>query len=102
MHCRSSDVTPKSVRKNKKIDSSDCTCDLAPRIKRHLALRGLSRFEAAQYVGVSPSLFDKMVEDGRMPQPIRINSRVVWDVNDLDDAFDDLKDEPPRNPWDDV
>ncbi len=31
--------------------------------------RGLSRVEAAHYIGVSPSLFDAMVKDGRMPQP---------------------------------
>src|SRR5436309_15841447 len=41
--------------------------------------RGLSRSEAAAYVGVSPSLFDAMVKDGRMPQPKRINSRTIWD-----------------------
>jgi hypothetical protein len=29
--------------------------------------RGLSRAEAAAYVGVSTSLFDIMVADGRMP-----------------------------------
>ena len=31
--------------------------------------RGLSRTGAASYVGVFPTLFDQMVEDGRMPQP---------------------------------
>src|SRR6516225_4773854 len=52
--------------------------------------RGLSRVEAAVYVGVSPSLFDAMVKDGRMPQPKRINSRTVWDRRRLDDAFEAL------------
>ena len=28
--------------------------------------RGLSRVQAAEYIGVSPSLFDEMVRDGRM------------------------------------
>jgi aerobic-type carbon monoxide dehydrogenase small subunit (CoxS/CutS family) len=28
---------------------------------------------------VSPSLFDDMVRDGRMPQPIRVDSRLLWD-----------------------
>src|SRR5438270_13850392 len=41
--------------------------------------RGLSRNQAAGYIGVSPSLFDKMVADGRMPGPKRINKRTVWD-----------------------
>ena len=34
---------------------------------------------------VAPSL--ELVRDGRMPQPIRINSRVLWDRWQLDDAF---------------
>jgi predicted DNA-binding transcriptional regulator AlpA len=49
--------------------------------------RGLSRVQAASYVGVSPSLFDEMVKDGRMPQPKRINTRTVWDKRQLDEAF---------------
>ena len=40
--------------------------------------RGLSREQAAAYVGISPSLFDTLVQDGRMPAPKRINSRTVW------------------------
>jgi predicted DNA-binding transcriptional regulator AlpA len=62
--------------------------------------RGLSRVEAAVYVGVSPSLFDAMVKDGRMPQPKRINSRTVWDRRRLDDAFEALPDGTYSNPWD--
>jgi predicted DNA-binding transcriptional regulator AlpA len=49
--------------------------------------RGLSRTEAAFYVGVSPTLFDQMVKDGRMPSPKRINTRTVWDKRQLDEAF---------------
>jgi predicted DNA-binding transcriptional regulator AlpA len=52
--------------------------------------RGLSREEAAEYIGVSPSLFDNMVKDGRMPSPTRINSRVVWDRFKVDAAFEAL------------
>ena len=62
--------------------------------------RGLSRTEAAAYVGVSPSLFDQMVRDQRMPQPKRINSRNVWDRRRLDDAFEELPDDSAQNPWD--
>jgi predicted DNA-binding transcriptional regulator AlpA len=54
--------------------------------------RGLSREEAAAYIGVSPSLFDILVKDGRMPAPKRINSRVVWDRLKLDVAFEALDD----------
>ena len=64
--------------------------------------RGLSRVEAAQYIGVSPSLFDQMVADGRMPQPKQINARRVWDRKKLDEAFEALPDVNGEgtNPWD--
>lgn len=60
------------------------------KLKRSVPRRGLSRTEAAMYVGVSASLFDAMVTDGRMPQPKRINTRTVWDRRQLDEAFDAL------------
>ncbi|GLP88079.1 helix-turn-helix transcriptional regulator [Tritonibacter mobilis] len=68
-----------------------------------LAPRGLSRVEAAAYVGVSPSLFDILVYDGRMPPPKRINSRTVWDRIRLDQAFELIPDGETvqDNPWDD-
>ena len=65
-----------------------------------LAIRGLGRVEAASYIGVSPSLFDQMVKDGRMPSPKRINSRTIWDRFSLDVAFDGLPDGDENNPWD--
>jgi predicted DNA-binding transcriptional regulator AlpA len=67
-----------------------------------LAPRGLSRVEAAAYIGVSPSLFDLLVRDGRMPGPKRINARTVWDRYELDAAFEALPDEESgkSNPWD--
>jgi predicted DNA-binding transcriptional regulator AlpA len=52
--------------------------------------RGLSRTDAAAYIGVSSSLFDQMVADGRMPKPKPINSRMVWDRWELDAAFSAL------------
>ncbi len=52
--------------------------------------RGMSRYEAARWVGVSPSLFDQMVDDGRMPGPKRINSRLIWDRYRLDVAVEAL------------
>lgn len=56
----------------------------------NLPPRGLSRTEAAAYIGVSASLFDMMVKDGRMPKPKNINSRTVWDIRRIDKAFDEL------------
>ena len=52
--------------------------------------RGLSRTQAAAYVGVSPTKFDELVGDGRMPRPKRIDGRRVWDIRALDAAFDRL------------
>jgi predicted DNA-binding transcriptional regulator AlpA len=43
-------------------------------------IRGLRREEAARYVGVSATKFDQLVADGRMPKGIRIDGRVVWDI----------------------
>jgi hypothetical protein len=59
--------------------------------------------QAAEYIGVSASLFDEMVRDGRMPMPKVANSRVIWDRLRLDEAFVALPDrdgEEPGNPWD--
>jgi predicted DNA-binding transcriptional regulator AlpA len=66
--------------------------------------RGLSREQAAAYVGVSPSFFDTLVKDGRMPGPKRINSRAVWDRMELDAAFVALpsSDTAMMNPWDET
>lgn len=50
--------------------------------------RGLSRVEAARYVGVSPSTFDKLVNSGEMPQPKRVGGRRIYDRAALDAAFD--------------
>lgn len=49
--------------------------------------RGLRREEAAAYIGISPGLFDMMVNDGRMPKPKQINARRVWDRMEMDLAF---------------
>jgi hypothetical protein len=63
--------------------------------------RGLSRAQAAEFVGVSPTLFDALVADGRMPGPKCINARRVWDRNALDRAFAGLPDaNGGENPWD--
>ena len=52
--------------------------------------RGLDREEAAAYVGISATKFDELVADGRMPQPKKIDARRIWDVRQLDAAFDAL------------
>jgi predicted DNA-binding transcriptional regulator AlpA len=57
--------------------------------------RGLCRVEAADYIGISPTTFDKLVADGRMPAPKRINSRNIWDVRQIDLAFEGLPSDDP-------
>lgn len=68
--------------------------------------RGLSRTEAAAYVGVGPTTFDKMVLAGTMPHPKRVGTRKIWDARALDVAFDVLPGDDAEsleeNEWDDV
>jgi excisionase family DNA binding protein len=52
--------------------------------------RGLSREQAAEYVGISSTKFGELVEDGRMPRPKQIDGRRVWDLRALDEAFNRL------------
>lgn len=59
--------------------------------------RGLSREEAARYVGVGVTKFDQMVADKRMPKPKKIDSRVVWDRLKLEAAFTDLSGDDDEN-----
>jgi predicted DNA-binding transcriptional regulator AlpA len=69
-----------------------------------LAPRLISRDAAAAYVNVSPTKFDVMVRDGRMPRPKRLGGRrKAWDVRALDAAVDDLEDSDNDNDtWDNV
>jgi hypothetical protein len=70
---------------------------------RPLPRRGLSRDEAAMYIGVSPGKFDELVADGRMPAPVRIDARKIWDIRSLDLAFEALpRENPLPNSWDGV
>jgi len=69
---------------------------------RPVPRRGLSRDEAAMYIGISATKFDEMVIDGRMPAPVKIDTRKVWDIRSLDLAFDALSTQNPvrANSWD--
>jgi predicted DNA-binding transcriptional regulator AlpA len=66
-----------------------------------LAPRGLSRVQAAEYVGIGVTKFDELVADGRMPQPKRIDGRKVWDRMQVDAAFVAI-DGTEHNPWDNI
>jgi hypothetical protein len=60
---------------------------------RPIPQRGLSRVEAAMYLGISPSKFDGMRKDGRIGPEKVIDGRKVFDVRMLDEIFDALPDE---------
>lgn len=62
--------------------------------------RGMSREEAARYIGIGTTKFDEMVKDGRMPSPKRIDSRVIWDRWKLDRAFSELPEADSQNFFD--
>lgn len=75
------------------------TSQRTPTLPPSLAPRGLSRSQAAEYIGISASKFSQMVLDARMPKPKRIDGRLVWDKVELDDAFEALPN-GEENPWD--
>lgn len=52
--------------------------------------RGLSRTEAARYLGIGTTLFDELVVEGKLPKPKMVKTRTVWDRNALDLAFEEL------------
>ncbi|VFU06993.1 protein of unknown function [Methylocella tundrae] len=75
---------------------------------------GLSLEEAATYIGLSASLFERLVRDGKMPFPRQFAGRKVWDADEVAAAFrrvphappPDLRpgvvgmhDEEPESPW---
>jgi predicted DNA-binding transcriptional regulator AlpA len=76
-----------------------------------LAPRLICREAAAAYVAVSPTTFDKMVDDGLMPHPRRLTERrLAWDLRQLDAAVDrlpsygvaDNADDATDHSWDDI
>ncbi|MCJ2063235.1 XRE family transcriptional regulator [Methylobacterium sp. J-088] len=80
--------------------SEDADTVSAPRVEV-VPRRGLSRSDAARYVGVSMPTFDLLVSDGQMPKPFRIGRRVIWDLRKLDAAFDVLSGPEEGTGWED-
>jgi hypothetical protein len=68
---------------------------------RPLVRRGLSRVEAAIYIGVSPSKFDELRKTGRIGPAKVLDGRKLFDVELLDSFFDALPDEnqPDNDDW---
>lgn len=61
------------------------------------APRGLSREEAARYIGVGTTTFDRLVAEGRMPRPVRVGKRTIWDRLKLEAAFAELDEDGSEN-----
>jgi hypothetical protein len=64
--------------------------------------RGLCREHAAAFVGVGTTKFDDLVADGRMPKPLHVDGRRIWDRRALDQSFDALGESESVNPWDEI
>lgn len=48
---------------------------------------GLPAPEAAAAIGISATKFRQLVADDRMPRPRRLDGKLLWDVDELRDAF---------------
>lgn len=68
--------------------------------------QGLSRLEAAAFVGIGTTTFDSMVRDGRLPQPRRFGRRAIWDRDTLAAALGGAAAPAANgvepNPWDNL
>lgn len=53
-----------------------------------IAPRGLRRVDAARYLGISPTHFDKQVMTGTVPKPLERFGVNIWDRVALDALFD--------------
>lgn len=63
---------------------------------------GLSATEAAEAIGISATFFRTLVTEGRMPPPRIINTRQIWDVDELRSAFKSLPHAPGTVPDEEV
>ncbi|HVX34848.1 MAG TPA: excisionase family DNA-binding protein [Hyphomicrobium sp.] len=68
----------------------------------NLPPRGLSRDEAAAYLGLGVTKFDELVAENRMPKPKVVGSRRIWDRKQLDCFFSALPDTEGNAEPDDV
>lgn len=75
---------------------------MAFKLSDHIAYppRGMRAPRAAAYLGMSESTFLGLVEEGKMPPPVKVRGMAIWDRQDLDDAFERMKPDrksKPRN-----
>ena len=65
---------------------------------------GLSRLEAAAYIGIGKTKFDELVSSGTMPKPRTIGSRKIWVRPELETSLITLptNDNKVPNSWDGI
>jgi len=68
---------------------------------RPIIRRGLSRLEAAAYIGISPSKFDELRKANRIAPPKVLDGRLIFTTERLDEFLDALPDEnqTDNNEW---
>lgn len=68
-------------------------------------VRGMSLVMAAAYIGIQPFKFEALLRQQRLPPARLIDGVQVWDVDELDRAFETFPRKgaeaatPPRQPW---
>ena len=50
--------------------------------------RGFSKPEAAAHIGVGVTKFTELVATGQMPKPRMADTKLIWDIRELDEYFD--------------
>jgi hypothetical protein len=58
--------------------------------------------DAARYIGISPTHFDKQVRAGTIPTPLQLFGVKIWDRTALDALFDGVPQANNDNEWDSV
>jgi hypothetical protein len=73
----------------------------SPSQSRPVPRRGLSRTEAAMYLGISSSKFDELRKANRIAPPKVLDGRLIFTVERLDEFLDSLPDEnqTPNDGW---
>ncbi len=63
---------------------------MTSRVERTIPRRGLSRIEAAMYLGISPSKFDELRKNRRIGPAKILDGRKLYAIEMLDEFFDAL------------
>jgi predicted DNA-binding transcriptional regulator AlpA len=92
-----------SLKLNRGIGNDPVTVGTSPR-DLSLPRYALRRDEAAASLAISPRLFDEWIRQGKMPSGHKIGGVVLWDTQEVREAWYKLRDSdtPAVNPFDGV